>query len=98
MSVKWICTRCSTMHEHAYRDGAKVLFDDVVKEASSIPREPKIECLLVCEKCNVNVGVVIFPQEGDGAFVYYGDVYFVYDLDLAGGDENGEGASVEEAE
>lgn len=103
--VEWICGKCGTTSDIAYREGAPIKLRDAFVEAYHSSEAAEHELAFFCEKCNDIVGHARVPT-GSDAFVYLGDIVFVYRMNSeseeseveppAAGDTNGEGESAEE--
>lgn len=103
----WICLTCNSTYDVVYKDGSPVRLRDALEEAYYAPEVGEHELTLFCEKCNEIVGSARIPT-GSDAFIYTGNVSFVYSLDTAaeevneptpettGGERNGERESVGE--
>lgn len=103
----WICLTCNSIYDVVYRDGSPVKLRDALEEAYYTPEAVEHELTLFCEKCNKIVGSARIPT-GSDAFIYTGNVSFVYSLDTVveevseiapettGGESNGERESVGE--
>lgn len=103
----WVCFTCNNIYDVVYRDGSLVKLRDAIEEAYYTPEAEEHELTLFCEKCNEIVGSARIPT-GSDAFIYTGNVSFVYSLDAVveevnetapettGGEGNGERESVGE--
>lgn len=94
--VQWLCNKCGSISDTVYRDGTAIKLRDALVEAYHTAEAAEHELVLFCEKCNDAVGYARVPT-GSDAFVYVGDVVFIYSLTSEGiteiseaGDKDGE--------